>query len=82
MASRELRRERILFNREKAIKVIIVMMRMMVMMTEMVIMLMMGKRVMMKMTTMIKTLNTLVQVAQKQKELQARFRELEKQEQV
>ena len=61
---------------------IIVMMRMMVMMTETVIMTMMGKRVMMKMTTMIKTLNTLVQVAQKQKELQARFRELEKQEQV
>ena len=82
MASRELRRERILFNREKAIKVIIVKMRMMVMMTETVIMIMMGKRVMMKMTTMIKTLNTLVQVAQKQKELQARFRELEKQEQV
>ena len=82
MPSRELRRERILFNREKAIKVIIVMMRMMVMLTETVIMIMMGKRVMMKMTTMIKTLSTLVQVAQKQKELQARFRELEKQEQV
>ena len=82
MLNRELRRERILFNREKAIKVIIIMMRMMVMMTEAVIMTMMEKRVMMKMTTMIKTLNTLVQVAQKQKELQARFRELEKQEQV
>ena len=54
MPNRELRRERILFNREKAIKVIIIMMRMMVMMTETVIMIMMGKRVMMKMTTIIK----------------------------